>query len=349
MSKRKEKANKKREERLMSSVNEAPLNNTLEDTAGLIEEKPQTISEMLAPLRENIKQDKTDAVKMQKYYALTDALGALGKMGGAAIGGAIGGNMMDSAPIVGEYQPSRGYVEAFEKAKRVDERLKSFDEKSFNLLYDDQRRKEEREYKEQALEREKKWQKDMVDYKAKIDRATAEGNMKLKAELEAEAAARTQQYVMEQIAARNAGALAEKKIGKQISDEQYERYNTEHIAFNDGTSVSVPKNYYNAVKNFFIDDDTITDKNVAIFMKENPALVRKVLNQLGYKTTTNDPAPANQQTAYVPNFYGGIWNPQQRADNYVERTPEQTKETKKSGTKKQTTEIPDIYQFVEKK
>lgn len=321
----------------------------VQNQAGLAMPKSPTLSDMLAEQRKTAIKEKTDAVNMQKYHALTDALGALGKMGGAAIGGAIGGNMMDSAPVVGEYQPSRGYIAAFEKAKNANDRLRALDEKEFNLLYNDLKRTEERQDKEQSLARERQWQKEMVDYKTKIDRATAEGNMKLKAELEAEAAARAHEYAMEQIAAKNAGSIAEKEIGKKMSDEQFERYNTELIAFKDGTSVSLPKNYYNAVANFFIDDDYITEKNVARYMRDNPTLVRKVLEQLGH--TPSSSAPNTQkQTSMMPNgFYGGLWNPQQSAGNYVEMTPEQAKQTTGSKSKKQTTEIPDIYQFVEKK
>jgi hypothetical protein len=349
MNPRQEKAKKKREERMMAKVNEDLLTNTLEDTAELIEEKPQTLSDMIAPLRENIKQEKTDAVKMQKYYALTDALGALGKMGGAAIGGAIGGNVMDSAPVVGEYQPSRGYVAAFEKAKNANDKLRALDEKEFQLTYN-----------QKLKQADMDWQKELAEYNAQQKRQmTADAN-EYNRQLQREVSMRNflQKQKLAEIEAqnvinlqreRNAGSIAEKEIGKQISDEQFERYNTELIAFKDGTSVSLPKNYYNAVANFFIDDDYITEKNVARYMRDNPALVRKVLEQLGYKTSSSAPK-TQKQTSMMPNgFYGGLWNPQQGGGNYVEMTPEQAKQTTGSKSKNQTTEIPDIYQFVEKK
>lgn len=79
--------------------------------------KPLTISDLLSSQREAAVKDKTDAGRMQQYYALADVFNALGKMGGAVVGGAVGGNILDSAPMVGEYKESRGYLDAFERAK----------------------------------------------------------------------------------------------------------------------------------------------------------------------------------------------------------------------------------------
>ena len=89
---------------------------------------------------------------MQKYYALTDALKALGQMGGTAIGGAIGGNMLDSASKVDEYKPSRGYLDAIEKSKKANDRLRALDEKEFNLAYNKNLREEERAYKQKMAD-----------------------------------------------------------------------------------------------------------------------------------------------------------------------------------------------------
>jgi hypothetical protein len=82
---------------------------------------------------------------------------ALGQMGGAAIGGAIGGNALDSAPKVAEYKANRGYIDAFEKAKQANDRLRTLDEKEFNLNYAKQQRDEERAYREQIAEAERKF------------------------------------------------------------------------------------------------------------------------------------------------------------------------------------------------
>lgn len=321
----------------------------VQNQAGLAMPKSPTLSDMLAEQRKTAIKEKTDAVNMQKYHALTDALGALGKMGGAAIGGAIGGNVMDSAPVVGEYQPSRGYVAAFEKAKNANDRLRALDEKEFQLEYNQRQKQADMDWQKELAEYNAQQKRQMTaeanEYNRRLQREVSMRNFHQKqklAEIEAQNAIKLQRE-------RNAGSIAEKEIGKQISDEQFERYNTELIAFKDGTSVSLPKNYYNAVANFFIDDDYITEKNVARYMRDNPALVRKVLEQLGYKTSSSAPK-TQKQTSMMPNgFYGGLWNPQQGAGNYVEMTPEQAKQTTGSKSKKQTTEIPDIYQFVEKK
>lgn len=360
MGTRKEKVAQRRAERskakgesLLPKANEELLENTLTDTADLVD-KPQTISEMLAPMRESIKQDKTDAVKMQKYYALTDALSALGKMGGAAIGGTIAGNM-DGAPVVPEYQPSRGYLNAFEKAKQANDRLRALDEKEFQLGYQQKVRQDEQD-----------WQKALADETAKQKREFDRESREFDANLRREVLKRTQahdkalaeQKAREALAlqnARNAGDIAVKEIGAKTADQQYERYSKTPIVFNDGTSEIIPDNYYKALERALIDDDTITAKNVSIFIKNNPETVKKILGQMGLDVKgakqTHVPTattPTTSTPKYTTDFYSGLWSKPQPG-NYVETAPESTapKGTSKP-TKKTTTEIPDISMFEEK-
>jgi hypothetical protein len=129
--------------------------------------KPKTLSDYLEEQRKSLTKDKTDAVKMQKYYALTDVFNALGKMGGAAAGGAIGGNMLDSAPNVGEYKESRGYLDAFENAKKANERLRALDAQEFQLAYETQKRNDDRAYEAKVREAERA-------YKTESDRLNRE-------------------------------------------------------------------------------------------------------------------------------------------------------------------------------
>ena len=94
---------------------------------------PSTFQDLLAAQRQEALKEKTDAAKMQQYYALADVFNSIGKLGGSAVGGAIGGNAGESAPAVDPYKESRGYIAAFEKAKQANDRLKAIDDKAFNL------------------------------------------------------------------------------------------------------------------------------------------------------------------------------------------------------------------------
>jgi hypothetical protein len=174
-------------------------------------EKPKSFAEVLADrysdMRKTAEKEKTDAAKMQKYYALTDALRAIGQLGGTAVGGAIGGDLPDSAPAVDPYKESRGYLDAFERAKKANDRIKELDEKGFQLALRD----EERDYNAKAKEAEnaykakmdaadKAWQIDFYNLRAEKEKAIAEGNLKLKAELDAKEAAKQQEYLKERMA-----------------------------------------------------------------------------------------------------------------------------------------------------
>lgn len=265
-----------------------------------------TFSDMLAQrrneLRKTAEQDKTDAVKMQKYYALTDALGALGKMGGAAIGGAIGGGMGDSAPIVADYQPSRGYVEAFEKAKQANERLRALDEQDFQLTYAKQQRDEEREYKAKTDALDKKYQKEMIEYKAQLDQAIAQGNMELKAKLESAIAAKQHEYNVEVAKVKGEYALKEKNLGLKISQEQANEYNRTPVRTKGGQIVNVPNNTMKSIEASLIGETVngvkVTKDNVAQVIMKN---ADEILPQWGIEVpAATSTAAAATQTATTP-------------------------------------------------
>jgi hypothetical protein len=251
-----------------------------------------TFSDMLAQrrneLRKTAEQDKTDAVKMQKYYALTDALGALGKMGGAAIGGAIGGNIGDSAPIVADYQPSRGYVEAFEKAKQANERLRALDEQDFQLAYAKQQRDEEREYKAKIDALDRKYKKELIDYEAKIKKAIAQDNAELEAKLKADYATMLHEYDIELAKVKGQYNLDEKKLGLTTSKWQAETYNTTPVKLSNGKIVLVPNNYYNSIKDSLVDGKDITDKNVEQYIRAN---ADDILSEWGIITPSSSATP----------------------------------------------------------
>lgn len=267
-------------------------------------EKRQTFSDMLAPMRETARQEKTDALKMQKYYALADVFNALGKMGGAAVGGAIGGNMLDSAPTVGEYKESRGYLDAFERAKQANERLRDIDAQEFQLAYDNRKRdeeiaysdkvrKEDREYKAALDKADKEWQKNMIDYKAKIEQATATGNLKLKAQLEAEAQAAAWRYQLNRDALLHGYDMEEKKLGQEtirLQKELYADRDSIPFTFNNGTAITMPKTLNEEMLKYFaqkgnIGGTNVDIDNVADVLRDHPNLVNDFLITHGMGAT----------------------------------------------------------------
>lgn len=277
-----------------------------------------TISDMLAQrrseLRKAAEKDKTDAVKMQKYYALTDALGALGKMGGTAIGGAIGGNMMDSAPIVADYQPSRGYLNAFEQAKQANERLRALDDKEFNFAINKQQRDEERAYQRKVMQNEreykvkekaldKQYQKEMIEYKAQLEQAIAQGNMELKAKLESAIAAKQHEYNVALASLKGQYALDEKNLGLQISQAQANEYNRTPVKTKNGQIVNVPNNTMKSIEASLIGETVngvkVTKDNVTQVIMKN---ADEILPQWGISmpmATATTPAQAAANSAYI--------------------------------------------------
>ena len=261
-----------------------------------------TISSLVAPrlneLKTKAETEKTDAKKMQKYYALTDALKSLGKMGGAAIGGAIGGDMLGGAPTVGEYKESRGYLDAFEKAKQANDRLRSLDETEFKLAVEDAGRsinqqlaKVDRDFKAEQAQIEREWQQYMVDYKSKIEQAYKVGNMALAHQYEMELAQKQGEIKDRQIAAQNKADMAEKQISLQIAQLQNDPNKKKTpIKFNDGTSVAIPDWLYEGLKENLIgsmvNGKTVKESNVTQIIKDNPALAKEFLSGFGFELSS---------------------------------------------------------------
>lgn len=262
-----------------------------------IQPRTITISDMLEGQRRKITQDKTDAAKMQKYYALADAMKALGQMGGAAVGGAIGGNVLDSAPKVAEYKESRGYLDAFEKAKQANDRLRALDEKEFNLNYSKQLRDEERaykaeqdkitrEYNEKQRELERQWNAEQNRIRMEWQAAIADKDFERQAALKRELAEGEQKFKLQYQQIANEHDTKIKNISKEIVNIQNGiAKNPVPIGFKNGKGITVPKAYYEDMQDFFIGDDwngrKVTKDNVKEFIKHNPEKVNAYLEMYG--------------------------------------------------------------------
>lgn len=294
-------------------------------------EKPKTFAEILseryADMRKTAEQEKTDAAKMQKYYALTDALRAIGQLGGTAIGGAIGGDLPDSAPAVDPYKESRGYLDAFERAKKANDRIKELDEKGFNLAlrdeqraYDQAMREEDRAYKEKLDAIDKQWQKDFYDYRSKIDQAIAQGNLELQAKLREEQEAREQEYWKERNAITQQHDIAMKAWSERIVNKQMgldangnPKEDGVDFAFYDDNvkPTKIPAKRYKEMLAHYasmgkIGDVVVDEENVVSILKSNPQLVKSFLAKYGeggdivipekqaYVVEEEDSAPTNR-------------------------------------------------------
>ena len=222
----------------------------------------QTWQGMLDANKKTLQQEKTDAEKMQRYYALTDALKAIGKIGGSAVGGAIGGNMLDSAPAVGEYKESRGYINAFEKAKQANDRLKALENEEYKLAYSRQISEADRAYKAEQDNINREWTAEQNRIKMEWEAALAEKNFEKKAALEKELAQINNKFKL---------ALAGLETKQK---EMYYNYvsgagkkNREHyIELSDGRNFSIAANDLQDMQNNFIGKriNTEGDKTVKI-------------------------------------------------------------------------------------
>lgn len=299
-----------------------------ENTENTQEQTP-TIEGMFEELKKARQQDKTDAVKMQKYHALTDAFNALGKMGGAAIGGAIGGNALDSAPNVGEYQPSRGYVDAFEKAKAANERLRAIDDMEFKLAvdkqqkdadraYNDKVRQEDRAYRSAEAQLEREWQQTFYKYKSDIEQAIADKNWERSAELQQKMAAKAQEHAIKLQNLQNSGNLAEAQVRQETARLQAEK--PIPVYFEDGTVMEIPKTELEAIKTFLkasfkdkaIGGITVTDATIDEVISKNPQLIKERLalrNQMGgasYTTSSTEGSSKAQNNIAFPQHISRI-------------------------------------------
>lgn len=301
------------------TASETPQNNLLPEMkeirgsavantqAGLATTKAPSLSDLLAEQRKNIVKDKTDAIKMQKYYALTDALGALGKIGGTAIGGAIGGNVMDSAPIVGEYKESRGYLDAFERAKQANDRLRALDDKQFQLAMRD----EDRSYQQQQAKLNRLHQMQMIDYQNRINRANADKDFERKKQLEDERLAKQQAHDKEMAELRNKFNESEIRLKNQYNQQssansranikfQHDLYNTVPIAFDNGTGIKVSKADYEGLQTFLIGkkfgNTTVSKDNFGAFLRQNPKIVSEYLSLFSTSGAEETPATPTSKT-----------------------------------------------------
>lgn len=262
-------------------------------------ETAPTIEEMLAGLRKPVEDQKTSAEKMQRYYALTDAMKALGRMGGAAVGGSIGGDVLAGATPV-EYKPNRGYIEAIENAKKASDRLRSIDDTGFKLAFSKQQRDEQRAYEAQVREEERafkreidkadrEWQKVMADYTAAIRQAELEKNYELKAKYEAERDAEEQKYWEKRAAIEHKYNVEEKGVISANQQAQIDAYSKVPLAFDDGTAMNLTKGQQDGMRLFFMGkeiDGVIVDKdNVDAAIRANPRLAREYMRIIGGATT----------------------------------------------------------------
>lgn len=269
-------------------------------------EKPKSFADVLADryaeMRKTAEKEKTDAAKMQKYYALTDALRAIGQLGGTAVGGAIGGDLPDSAPAVDPYKESRGYLDAFERAKKANDRIKELDEKGFQLALRD----EERDYNAKAKEAEnaykakmdaadKAWQIDFYNLRAEKEKAIAEGNLKLKAELDAKEAAKQQEYLKERMAIqqqyeRELKALSERivriQMGEDVDGTGKKLGKTTPFTFHNGSKIDIPQSLYPEMLKFFaskgkIGEEVVDEENIESVLRNHPDMVNSFLRIYG--------------------------------------------------------------------
>lgn len=245
----------------------------------------------LTIMRQNAEKEKTDAGKMQQYYALTDALNAIGKLGGSAVGSAVGGNVADSAPAVDPYKESRGYLEAFERAKKANDRLRELDEKDFQLALRDEQRAYDRTIKDadnalrmRLADIDRQWQVEYLRIKSEIDQAVAQQNMELKAKLESDMAALNHGYAMQRQQAQMDHDRDMKRITENIVRMQMggRRDDSVPFAFNNGTGMMIPKRFYDDMLRYYvakkkIGGQDVDEENIVEVLRNYPNLVTDYL------------------------------------------------------------------------
>lgn len=285
----------------------------LSPNAGVAIEKPKTIADLIAEGYKKVEKEKTDAAKMQKYYALSDAFSALGRMGGAAIGGAIGGDVLGSAPVVPEYKESRGYIDAFERAKKANDRIKELDNMSYQLALRDEDRKlqkataeEERAFNLKVLAIKNQYEKDRDLLHRKWQVADNEGKKALELEIQAK-----DQQFKKDMAALGHQYNIEEAVVKSFGNAKPE--DTEYIQFmeyKDVTSpkgnatvkipakwesLSVPKDVYDSMMLDFVaqgrkfpDGTAVTKETAESYIRSHPKEVKTYLEEANrHKNRTN--------------------------------------------------------------
>lgn len=265
-------------EKLNPIVGKATVANPTGIKTSDISYKPKTLADYISESIQSAKDEKTEALKMQKYYALTDALKTLGQLGGAAVGGAIGGNFLDSAPNVGEHKESKGYLDALERIKKANDRLRAAEEKEYNLAVRD----EDRSYRQQEAKLNREWQMTMAEYNRKIAQENAKQNFEASAQLQRELLEKKQAHELKLKELNEKLQLALKQAGKDTVIEQYKLYHPDvPITFNDGTAIDVSETDYKGLSDFYmgktIGGVKINKDNFHVFLRENPKLVNDYL------------------------------------------------------------------------
>lgn len=278
--------------------------------------KPKTIQDYFNEYKQAAIKDKTDAQRMQQYYALADVLKTLGQMGGGIVGGAIGGNVMDSMPNVGEYKASQNYINAFENAKKAKDRLRELDNQQFQLAlnmdertWKQQQAALEREYRMQEKALDQKWQMTFYDYQKKIEQAIADRDFARRAQLQKELQAAQQAHEMEKTKISGDYSLKARRISAYSGRGYSPKTKTRTIDFIDDSKITVSEDDYQRIQDYFIggtygsEDEEITNKNIKKFIRENPDIIKEFL---GLDTNTT-----NETTQ--------TWTPPQR--DYILNSP----------------------------
>ena len=270
----------------------APINKHNATTVPYVEEteeeKPFSMENWFAEQRKQAQQEKTDAAKMQKYHALSNVFSSIGKLGGAAIGGAVGGNILDSAPKAEEYKQSKGYLDAFEKAKRANDRLRALDNQEFQLAYGKQQREEERayqakqkqaemEYREKQAAIEREWRSEEARITREWNAAVADKNAERQAALQKELLQMKNDFTLRLNNAKGEYDKAIAGLKAKGTEKQ--------IRFEDGRGIIVSKDDFEGLERYLINKkvgDEIVDKdNVYRIMSEHPEIVNGYLKSFG--------------------------------------------------------------------
>lgn len=286
----------KLEAKLPQGAQQLNPNNTLD-----IKPRQITISDMLEGQRRKAMQDKTDAAKMQRYYALADAMKALGQMGGAAVGGAIGGNALDSAPAVEKYKESRGYLDAFERAKQANDRLRALDEKEFTLSYNKQLRDEDRKYKEEIADKERQFRAEQAELERKWKTANAAERAKI------EQAILVSKQAHEKWLKDRSVEMVKLQMKGKGSPKDESAITGDPIIFDDDSVLYLDKKDLNALKNRFINrkvgDVLVTEENFNEFLGSQRPFVENYLKKIGkdaqFLTLQEEPVVEEQQEEVV--------------------------------------------------
>jgi hypothetical protein len=287
---------------------------------GIEDVKPDmsSLSNMLAERRKELKKEKTSAQNMQKYHALTDAFNSLGKMVAIPIGGAVGGNVWDSAPNLGEYKESRGYLDAIEKAKKAKDRLRDLDNLDYQLALSEN----ERTYQQQVNALNRKWQKQLADYNFAIKRAADKEDFAEKERLEKELLQKNQDFriklakmnsddAMKLQESKNKAAIEEAKVRQQtaiINNMGNDGKDLVKRRMNDGSEIEVSKKDFIALKEYFKGRGMLDDDEVEQFIYENPQLVKDFFaaNQLMHPTATQANVAPQTMQGYKINGVGQL-------------------------------------------